>query len=212
MYINSLPDLLEKSAKLHRHLCPRQVLGVRMGLAAGELLNIDLPQRSKQLYTITETDGCATDGISVATNCWIGGRNLWVEDFGKVAATFINSLTHEAIRIVPRPECRQQAFNYAQEASNRWEAQLTGYQRMPMDELFYMQPVKLIKPLEDWISQPWRKAICDGCAEEINNGREVRDNEMVLCRACAGEAYYHRRISVLHPIQTEANFLEVDER
>ncbi len=28
-------QLLEASARLHKHLCPRQVLGVRMGMLAG---------------------------------------------------------------------------------------------------------------------------------------------------------------------------------
>jgi formylmethanofuran dehydrogenase subunit E len=45
-----------------------------MGLYAGEILNLDLPQSDKRLYTIMETDGCASDGIAVATNCWVGGE------------------------------------------------------------------------------------------------------------------------------------------
>jgi formylmethanofuran dehydrogenase subunit E len=212
MKIKSFSVLLAESAKLHRHLCPRQVLGVRMGLAAGELLQIDVPQTGKQLYTIVETDGCATDGISVATNCWLGRRTLWVEDFGKVAATFVNRLTGESIRLVPRRECRQQALYYAQQASNRWQAQLTGYQSMPMDELFYIQQVKLRKPLEEWISKPSRKTICDGCEEEINNGREIYAQGAVLCQACAGGAYYYQLASDPFRIRSETSFQEVDER
>jgi formylmethanofuran dehydrogenase subunit E len=207
-----LTELLIKSANLHRHLCPRQVLGVRMGLAAGELLQVDLPQTDKQLYVIVETDGCATDGISVATNCWVGRRNLWIKDYGKVAATFVNSLTGESIRLVPRRECRQQAYRYAPDATNRWEAQLIGYQSMPIDGLFYIQQVKLIKPLEDWISQPNRKVLCDSCGEEIINRREISENGIILCLACAGESYYHQLLANSYLIQAEASFLDVDER
>ena len=83
-----LTELLKESAALHRHLCPRQVLGVRMGLLAAEVMGLDLPQTDKRLLTIIETDGCAADGISVATGCWVGRRTLRVEDYGKVAATF----------------------------------------------------------------------------------------------------------------------------
>src|SRR5690606_20693201 len=43
----SLAELLDQSAALHRHLCPRQVLGVRMGLLAAEVLGLDLPQTDK---------------------------------------------------------------------------------------------------------------------------------------------------------------------
>lgn len=62
----TLKELLDTTAAMHRHLCPRQVLGVRMGLYAGELLGLALPQTDKRLYTIMETDGCAADGVAVA--------------------------------------------------------------------------------------------------------------------------------------------------
>jgi formylmethanofuran dehydrogenase subunit E len=45
------------------------------------------------LLTILETDGCAADGVSAATGCWVGRRTLRVEDFGKVAATFVDTQT-----------------------------------------------------------------------------------------------------------------------
>ena len=35
-------ELLQKSASYHDHLCPRQVLGVRMGLAGGRRLGLEL--------------------------------------------------------------------------------------------------------------------------------------------------------------------------
>lgn len=50
--MRSLSELLGASAALHRHLCPRQVLGVRMGVWAGELLGLDVPQADKRLLTI----------------------------------------------------------------------------------------------------------------------------------------------------------------
>src|SRR3990172_10577507 len=89
--ISSLDKILRTSAALHHHLCPRQVIGVRMGLYAGEILNLDLPQTEKRLLTIMETDGCASDGVAVATNCWVGRRTMRVEDYGKVAATFVDT-------------------------------------------------------------------------------------------------------------------------
>jgi formylmethanofuran dehydrogenase subunit E len=130
-----LVDILQESAALHKHLCPRQVLGVRMGLLAGEVLGLDLPQKDKRLLTIMETDGCASDGVAIATNCWVGRRTMRVEDYGKVAATFVDTKTSFAIRIVPRPDARARARDYALEACNKWEAQLLGYQRVPAQAL-----------------------------------------------------------------------------
>ena len=35
--MNTLAELLERSSRRHSHLCPRQVLGVRMALAGMDL-------------------------------------------------------------------------------------------------------------------------------------------------------------------------------
>lgn len=188
--MTTLTDLLHTSSELHSHLCPRQVLGVRMGLFAGELLGLELPQANKRLFTIVETDGCASDGIAVATNCWVGRRTMRVEDYGKVAATFVDTQTHHAIRIVPRSEARHLAGTYAPEARNKWEAQLLGYQRMPAQELLTMQYVDLKTPIEKIISRAGHKVMCEHCGEEIMNEREIVRDGLVICRACAGEAYY----------------------
>src|SRR5574341_409378 len=124
--MRSLSELLEASATLHHHLCPRQVLGVRLGMRAGELLGLDLPQADKRLLVIAETDGCGVDGISAATGCQVGRRTLRIEDYGKVAATFVDTLTGRAVRIAPRSGVRTLACAYAPEARNKWEAQLLG--------------------------------------------------------------------------------------
>ena len=184
-----LSSLLAASAALHHHLCPRQVLGARMGLYAGELLGLDLPQTDKRLLTISETDGCAADGLAVATNCWVGRRTLRVEDFGKVAATFVDTLSGRAVRLVPRDEARHQAADFAPEARSKWEAQLLGYQRMPAAELLAAQRVRLRTPIELLVSRAGRKTVCEACGEEILNEREVVSAGRTLCRACAGQAY-----------------------
>lgn len=185
----ALKTLLQASAERHSHLCPRQVLGVRMGLLAGRLLGLDLPQTEKRLLTIIETDGCAADGIAVATGSSVGHRTLRIEDFGKVAATFVDIGRDRAVRIVPRSSARQLAAMFAPEAPDRWHAQLLGYQRMPSDRLLAWQWVELIAPVSAIISRPDARAVCDLCREEIINEREVRRGAEVLCRACAGQAY-----------------------
>jgi len=186
----TLKELLDQTTAMHRHLCPRQVLGVRMGLYAGELLGLALPQAGKRLYSIVETDGCAADGIGVAANCWVGRRTMRIEDYGKVAATFVDTPTGQALRIVPRPTVRRAARVYAPEASTLWEAQLVGYQLMACDELFDVHEVVLRTPIEQIISRPGRKALCGICGEEIMNEREVLRDGFALCRACAGGGYY----------------------
>src|SRR5437879_9363273 len=47
--------------------CPRQVLGIQMGLLPANPLGLDLPPDAKHALAIVETDGCFADGVSVAT-------------------------------------------------------------------------------------------------------------------------------------------------
>lgn len=188
--MTTLQHLLDESARLHRHLCPRQVLGVRMGVHAGELLGLSLPQSDKRLLTIVEADGCFTDGVSTATNCWVGRRTLRVEDLGKVAATFVDSKTGRALRLWPRVDVRTRALSYAPEAVNHWQGQLLGYQRMPADELLSGCAVALRTDIAAIVSRPGLRATCEQCGEEILNGREVQVGTQVLCGTCAGQGYY----------------------
>jgi formylmethanofuran dehydrogenase subunit E len=129
--MDNLQEILAKSSARHRHLCPRQVLGVRVGLAGAQALGLDLPRRDKRLLIFVETDGCFADGVDVATGCTMGHRTLRLEDYGKIAATFVDVKTETAVRVSPQPDIRDKARSYAPEEKKRYYAQLTGYQRMP---------------------------------------------------------------------------------
>jgi formylmethanofuran dehydrogenase subunit E len=113
-----------------------------------------------------------------------------VEDYGKVAATFVDTKTGQAVRMAPHAESRRRAHDYATEARNHWEAMLHGYQRMPVDELLVAQPVQLVKTVAEIISHAGRRVNCAHCGEEIVNEREIVQEDIVLCRACAGYGYY----------------------
>lgn len=53
-----------------------------------------------------------------------------------------------------------------------------------------MEQVTLDRDPQQMIGSPRQRAHCIRCGEEILNGREVTDNGMTLCKACAGYAYY----------------------
>lgn len=186
----SMEELLNTCAALHQHLCPRQVLGVRMGLMGGRLVGIDVPQVDKRLLTLVELDGCGADGISVASGCRVGRRTLRVLDYGKMAATFIDTLTGRAVRVKPHPLARERAAAYAPEATSRWESYLIGYQRMPEAELLVAASVELTWPLERILSKHGYRVTCQQCGEEIINEREVYQDGLLVCQTCAGDAYF----------------------
>lgn len=186
-----LPTLLADSARRHGHLCPRQVLGVRMGLVAGEWLGLALPQTDKRLFTFVETDGCYADGISVATGCWLGRRTLRLCDQGKVAATFVDTATGAAVRIAPHPAARARAAAWVPDAPSRRHAQLLAYRQMPAVDLLCAARVTLTLDLAALISRPGLRVACTVCHEEILNAREVVREGRVFCRGCAGMAGYY---------------------
>ncbi len=188
--MTTLTDILAQSATRHQRVCPRQVLGARLGLLAGLLLDLPLPQSDKRLVAIVETDGCFVDGISAATGCHVGRRTLRVEDYGKVAATLVDSRAEKTIRIAPRPNVRELARDYAPSAKNRWEAQLIGYQSLPDDLMFDWQTVELAVPIREIIGRAGLRVNCEVCGEEIINQREIIREGTTLCKPCAGESYF----------------------
>ncbi|TAH54113.1 MAG: formylmethanofuran dehydrogenase [Chloroflexota bacterium] len=191
----TLEKILDASASQHQHLCPRQVLGARMGLLGAARLGIVLPRADKRLRVLVETDGCAADGISAATGCYVGRRTLRVIDYGKVAATFVDVETRRAVRIAPRCDVRALAASYAPEAATRWEKQLLGYQRMLDAELLRAQEVTLTFSLEHWLSKEGARVHCAQCGEEILNEREIQIHDSVYCLACIGGAYYEPNVN-----------------
>ncbi len=192
----NLQLLLEKSARDHSHLCPRQILGVRLGLAGMSALGFETPPDKKQLLVITETDGCFADGLSAATDCAVGHRTLRVEDYGKVAATFVDTKTGCVVRVAPTLDVRQKAYSYAPDEPRHYFAQMQAYQIMPDNEMFTITAVRLATSIEAIVSRPGVRVNCEVCGEEIMNEREVKQNGLTLCRACTGNSYYHTPVCI----------------
>lgn len=203
--MNEIPmqELLDRSATRHNHLCPRQVLGVRIGLAGADRLGLALPRSDKRLLVILETDGCFADGIEVATGCTIGHRTLRLEDYGKIAATFVDTELGIAVRVAPGPDIRQRSYNHCPDEKRHYFAQLKAYQVMPVEELLAFQPVSLCFPIDKIVSRAGLRVNCCLCGEEIINERQVVQAGRIYCRACAGGAYYQAAQSVqISPILT----------
>ena len=187
---------LEEAGKRHSHLCPRLVLGVRMAMAGAHALGLEIPTHDKGLLVIAETDGCFLDGLEVTAGVSPGHRTLRIEDYGKVAATFVDVRHDTALRLAPRPDVRVRAQDYVPGETRHYFAQLYGYQIMPDEELFSVAPVVLRTPVVDLISRAGVRAACAACGEEIINEREVIVDGLAYCRSCWGETYYQLAVPV----------------
>ena len=188
-----LLDLLKRSSSRHDHLCPRQVLGVRMSLAGMKAIGVEAPMTKKLALVIVETDGCFADGIEVASGATIGHRTLRVKDHGKIAAVFANIQTGKTLRLAPQVDIRERAHLFSPNVKNRYHAQLKGYQVMPEEELFTFEEIILDPPIEAIISRPGLRTKCQHCGEEIINARQVVQGNQVLCTSCSGDGYYHKK-------------------
>jgi len=186
----NLAHILEKSMQDHDHLCPRQILGARIGMAGMKELNFTEPPQKKELLVISETDGCFVDGVIAATGCTVGHRTLRVEDYGKVAVTFVDVRTGQAVRVVPRLDIRERAATFASNEPRHYFAQMQAYQSMPDEEMLTLQEVCLNVSIEQIVSRPGLRVNCDVCGEEIMNERQVKRDKLTLCRACDSSAYY----------------------
>ncbi len=185
-------SLLAESTRIHGHLCPGQVLGVKMSILGLREIGIEDPKGKdrKSIIVFVEMDRCATDAVQSVTGCSLGHRTMKFMDYGKMAATFLNLKTGKAVRVIAKEESRQRAKEYFPEIKNKYEAQLQAYKIMTDRELFDVMDVKIDLKPEDIPGRPLGRVRCDLCAEYIQDMREVCKGEKVLCRVCAGGGYY----------------------
>lgn len=184
--------LLERSVKIHGHLCPGQVLGVKMAMLGMELVGVGIQEegRAKNLIVYVEMDRCATDAIQSVTRCSLGHRSMKFLDYGKMAATFVNIESGHAVRIIAREDTREKARELFPDIEDRYEAQIQTYMIMPSEELFDVMTVRVTIPPEDMPGRPLRRVQCTRCGEYVQDMREVYTGDEVLCKACAEGTYY----------------------
>ncbi len=185
--------LLNGSAKAHGHLCPGQVVGVRMAMLGCELIGLDDPQHLPQIKNIivyVEIDRCATDAIAFVTGVKLGRRSLKFVDNGIMAATFVNLETEQAFRIASTEESRQLATKYVPGAEDRHLQQLKAYKIMPLEALFEVKEVTVEIPISDMPGPTRFKAVCQRCHTVVRDKKEVYKKGRILCRSCAFGAYY----------------------
>jgi formylmethanofuran dehydrogenase subunit E len=189
--METFEQLLEKSTKIHGHICAGQVIGVRMSMIGLREIGIDDPKaQRKDFYVLVEIDRCATDAIQTVTGCSLGKRSLKWLDYGIMAATFVNLKTGKAVRITALEESRETSKKYCPEIGDKYKQQLEAYRIMPEAELFKVQPVKITVPEEDMPGRPKRRVQCERCGDWVQDCREVMQDGKPLCKPCAHGRYY----------------------
>lgn len=184
--------LLEESVKIHGHLCPGQVIGVKMSMLGIKKIGIEDPKEKdrKNLIVFVEIDRCATDAIQSVTGCSLGRRTMKFMDYGKMAASFVNLKSGKAVRVIAKEDAREKAKQLFPEIENKYTAQLEAYKIMSDEDLFDIMDVNINIRQEDMPGRPLKRILCDMCGEYVQDIREVYRDAHVLCKPCAEEGYY----------------------
>ncbi|MBW2412394.1 MAG: TraR/DksA C4-type zinc finger protein [Deltaproteobacteria bacterium] len=194
--------LLNSSAKTHGHLCPGQVVGVRMAMLGCRLIGLDEPRshdQIKKLIVYVEMDRCTADAVAHVTGVKLGRRSLKFMDYGIMAATFVNLETGQAFRVVSTEEARDLAAAYAPEIPEKYPQQLEAYKRMPDSVLFRVQQVEVDIQDADMPGPTRYKATCANCGQVVRDRREVIKDGRALCKPCASEAYFNHAREITWP-------------
>jgi formylmethanofuran dehydrogenase subunit E len=195
-------ELLSGSVAAHGHLCPGQVVGVRLAILGLRLLGFNAPPtlpQLKQLIVFVEMDRCAGDAVAHVTNVKLGRRSLKFMDYGIMAATFVDLATSRAFRIISTEESRDLALLYAPTGLTKREAQLHAYQVMPDSIMFRVQEVQVDLSPFDLPGPTQRKVTCRQCGQVVRDQREIEQHGQTLCRPCALGAYFSSPKEIVWP-------------
>ncbi len=200
--MENFEKLLKGSAESHGHLCPGQVVGVRMAILGCKLIGLNDPKTPGQIKKIiiyVEIDRCATDAIAYVTGVKLGRRSLKFVDYGIMAATFVNLETEKAYRVVSTEESRDLVFLYAPEITRKGQQQLEAYKRMPDSVLFRVQEVRVPIGESDLPGPTRHKAICARCGQVVRDKREVIVEGVPMCQPCARGPYFRSPREITWP-------------
>ncbi len=195
-------ELLAASAEEHGHLCPGQVVGVRMAMLGCRLIGLDEPtshDQIKKLIVFVELDRCTADAVAHVTGAKLGRRSLKFMDYGIMAGTFLNLETGVSYRVISTEEARSLAHVFAPAVEGRHARQLEAYKRMPDSVLFRVQRVDVQLQDQDFPGPSRYKAVCARCGQVIRDRREIKENGEILCRPCTDDCYFSNAREVAWP-------------
>jgi formylmethanofuran dehydrogenase subunit E len=118
-----IPLLIENAARLHGHLGPFLVIGVRMGETAKRYLDLD-GESSRRLQASIKTPfftpySCVIDGIQAATSCTVGNQKLKIENSTKeITACFKLQSSDRTMKISVNPRVAETLIEEMSKGAN----------------------------------------------------------------------------------------------
>ncbi|MGQ9721806.1 MAG: FmdE family protein [Candidatus Jordarchaeum sp.] len=192
-------NLFEDAVEFHGHTCLGLLIGVRMGVAALNILDVDRVS-DEELYAVVENDSCAVDGLQTVTGVTLGKGNLLFKDYGKMAATFYLRNKKKAIRLVFKPEsfgkiADEKDLREAMSEENpekkmaKFAKIVKRFGDLPDNEVFDILSVEMDEPPMAEIRQSVR---CEKCGEMTMETKSVVMDGKHLCIPCSTNMNYYR--------------------
>jgi formylmethanofuran dehydrogenase subunit E len=136
---NELTALIEFARKLHGHVGPFLVIGLKMGAAAKKALNVSDAEcallRAEVAVPLHPPFSCLLDGIQVSTTCTIGNQRLRVENSETVKATFTRQKDAKKVKITLTQHFSEQLEEKLKQ-DRLDEAFAWGLAELPENQLF----------------------------------------------------------------------------
>lgn len=134
---DKLKSLIEDAEKLHGHLGPFLVIGVRMGMIAQKFLDKNLHATVKTPFSTPFS--CVIDGIQTATTCTVGNQRLKIENSKKEIVAYFKTLNpHKTLKITVNPQTVEELMGKLSEGVSNEEL-AWKIARKPEHELFRIE-------------------------------------------------------------------------
>ena len=134
---DKLKSLIEDAEKLHGHLGPFLVIGVRMGMIAQKFLDKNLHATVKTPFSTPFS--CVIDGIQTATTCTVGNQRLKIENSKKEIVAYFKTLNpHKTLKITVNPKTVEELMGKLSEGISNEEL-AWKIARKPEHELFRIE-------------------------------------------------------------------------
>ncbi len=175
---------LAESVQSYGHLCPGQVLGVKMSLRGLRDRHSGPKVQTAERFPchrgngpLRAQRGAVRDRLqprpknAKAHGLRQNGNDLCGPENGAVRS-------------------RERAKGYSLDIDDVYAAQCEAYKVMSDVELFEVTNVEVLLRAEDMQDRPLRRIRCDICGELVQDMRGIYRGRQVLCKPCANGGYY----------------------
>jgi len=134
-----LAATIEFARKLHGHVGPYLVIGLKMGAAAKKALNISDTEctllTAEVAVPLHPPFSCLLDGIQVSTTCTIGNQRLKIKNSKTIQATFTRQKDAKKVKITLTQHLSEQ-LEQKQKQNQLTEELALEIADMPENQLF----------------------------------------------------------------------------